>query len=106
MKNLVLLTIAVIVASFQPAHATIAPLPAPAHHNLIAGWTDFVPSISGAYINMGGKEFFYGSYVNTGRPVFSGGTWEVMGADGNVLAHGYGRTPGWVWSIVQRFFGG
>lgn len=71
-----------------------------------AAWTDFVPSVGGIYVNSGGKEFFYGSYTDTGVPVFSGSVWEVKGSDGRILAHGYGQTPGWVWGFVQRFFGG
>ncbi len=71
-----------------------------------AAWTDYLPSVGGIYINAGGKEFFYGSYTETGVPVFGGSVWEVKGADGRVLAHGQGQTPGWVWGFVQRFFGG
>lgn len=82
--------------------ATIVTLnPAPAN----AAWTDFVPAIGGIYANFNGKQYFYGSYTSTGKPVFSDAYWEIMGADNNVLAHGRGETPGWVWGLVQKLFG-
>jgi hypothetical protein len=68
-----------------------------------AGWTDWVPVPSGVYLNIG-REYFYGDYVDTGRPVFPGSVWEVK-SGGRVIAHGYGNTPGWVWGLITKFFG-
>jgi hypothetical protein len=63
--------------------------------------------IEGIYINMGGSSpYFYGSYSNTGAPVFADSTWEIMGENNRILAHGSGATPRWIWGLVQRFFGG
>ncbi len=72
---------------------TIAPSPAEAAY------------VEGIYINVG-RPYYYGHYANTGSPVFADSTWEVMGENGRILAHGTGATPRWLWSLVQRFFGG
>jgi hypothetical protein len=61
--------------------------------------------VEGIYINMG-RPYYYGHYANTGAPVFGDSTWEVMGENGRILAHGTGATPRWLWGLVQRFFGG
>ncbi len=63
--------------------------------------------IEGIYINAGTPTpYYFGYYANTGSPVFADSTWEVMGENGRILAHGTGATPRWLWSLVQRFFGG
>jgi hypothetical protein len=73
---------------------TIAPSPAEAAY------------IEGIYINAGTPTpYYFGYYANTGSPVFADSTWEVMGENGRILAHGTGATPRWLWSLVQRFFG-
>jgi hypothetical protein len=61
--------------------------------------------VEGIYINMG-RPYYYGYYANSGAPVFADSTWEVMGENGRILAHGTGASPRWLWSLVQRFFGG
>jgi hypothetical protein len=62
--------------------------------------------LEGIYINVGGRPYYYGSYANTGAPVYGDSTWECMGENGRLLAHGTGATPRWIWGLVQRFFGG
>jgi hypothetical protein len=63
-----------------------------------ASWTRLVPS--GAYANINGKEFFVGDFVrdpNPRCPVHC--TWAVR-MNGRLSAHGAGRTPRWVLSLL------
>jgi hypothetical protein len=84
----------------------VSPIATPAAH---ANWfTDvfsFMPS--GVYIKIDNDHrYYYGDYVRTGQPQFGeDSTWEVT-YNGQVYAHGYGRTPQWVWSLVNKWFSG
>jgi uncharacterized membrane protein YedE/YeeE len=66
-----------------------------------AGWQDWIPVPSGIYLNLGGKELFYGDYAETGVPLYQGSVWEVR-SNGKIIAHGYGEVPKWVFSLIAR----
>lgn len=72
----------------------------------IAGWSDFLPVPTGIFFEVNGKKFYFGEYAQTGDTgiVFAGSKWEVK-RNGQVIAHGYGQTPGWVVDSARRLFG-
>jgi hypothetical protein len=64
-------------------------------------WMDRLPVPTGAYLNIGGHEYFYGD-LNDRSQVFGDVSWQVNGASG-ILLKGYGRTPGYVINFVNKF---
>jgi hypothetical protein len=81
------------------AISIVSPIATPAAH---AGWIDRI-QLTGAYVNMNGREYFLGDYNQTGSPVFSGVTWELRN-NGQIIAKGYGRTPRAALWLIQKFF--
>jgi hypothetical protein len=77
----------------------VSPLTTPAAH---AGWIDRV-QLTGAYLNINGRQYFLGDYNQTGSPVFQGVTWELRN-NGQIIAKGYGRTPRAALWLIQKFF--
>jgi hypothetical protein len=71
----------------------VAPQPA------AAAWWD---NVTGVYIRIGGRTYYFGDYVNNPQPVFPGGTWEVKSGN-NVVAHGYNKTINpIIWWVASR----
>jgi hypothetical protein len=71
----------------------VAPQPA------AAAWWD---NVTGVYIKVRGRTYYFGDYVNNPQPVFNGGTWEVK-CGNSVCAHGYSQTisPA-IWWVASR----
>jgi hypothetical protein len=100
--NAVPLSIPIAALGSAIAITTVA---APAQANWFTDMFSFMPS--GIYIKVDNDHrYYYGDYVRTGQPQFGeGSTWEIT-YNGQVYAHGYGRTPQWVWSLVNKWFSG
>jgi hypothetical protein len=84
----------------------VSPIATPvAQANWFTDMFSFMPS--GIYIKVDNDHrYYYGDYIRTGQPQFGeGSTWEIT-YGGQVYAHGYGRTPQWVWSLVNKWFSG
>ena len=77
----------------------------PAQASWFSELFSFMPS--GIFIKIDDEhKYFYGDYVRTGQAQFGDqSTWEIT-YGGQVYAHGYGRTPSWVWSLVNKWFSG
>jgi hypothetical protein len=88
------------------ATAIVSPISTPAAQaNWFTDMFSFMPS--GIYIKIDNDHrYYYGDYIRTGQPQFGeDSTWEIT-YNGQVAAHGYGRTPSWVWSLVNKWFSG
>ena len=71
----------------------VAPQPA------AAAWWD---GVTGVYINMFGKKYYFGDYVHRPEPIFWGGTWEIRSGN-RIVAHGYNKTINpIVWWVASR----
>jgi hypothetical protein len=82
----------------------VSPIATPvAQANWFTDMFSFMPS--GIYIKIDNDHrYYYGDYIRTGQPQFGeSSTWEIT-YNGQVAAHGYGRTPQWVWSLVNKWF--
>jgi hypothetical protein len=77
----------------------MSPIATPAAH---AGWIDRI-QLTGAYLNVNGREYFLGDYNQTGSPAFQGVTWELRN-NGQIIAKGYGHTPRAALWLIQKFF--
>ena len=68
------------------------------------GIADWIPVPSGIYFEVNGKKFYFGDYSADPTLTFPGSKWEVK-VNGQVKAHGYGETPGWLIDQAKRLFG-
>jgi len=60
---------------------------------------------SGIYANVQGKQFYLGDFVQRPNPQCpSACSWAVR-YNGNLSAHGNGRTPAWVIGLIRQRFG-
>lgn len=75
----------------------VSPLPAN------ASWFSPLPLPSGIYANVQGKEFFLGDFVTQPNPECpTTCSWAVR-YNGNLSAHGNGRTPAWVIQLIRNW---
>jgi hypothetical protein len=66
-----------------------------------AGFLDFLPVPTGAYINVG-RKYYYGD-LNDPSKIVPGVTWQ-LNANGTVLLKGYGGTPRAVIDLINKVF--
>ena len=68
-----------------------------------AQWFNFFPT--GIYANVQGKQFYLGDFVQRPNPQCpTSCSWAVR-YNGNLSAHGNGRTPAWVVRLIRQRFG-
>jgi hypothetical protein len=56
---------------------------------------------SGIYANVQGKQFYVGDFVQRPDPQCPVACSWAVRYNGNLSAHGNGRTPSWVMSLIQ-----
>jgi hypothetical protein len=68
------------------------------------GIGNWLPVPTGIYFEIDGKKFYFGDYSYDPTLAYPGSKWEVK-VNGQVWAHGYGETPGWLIAQARRIFG-